>query len=110
MAVVSNLIIDQGADFSVDISYNNDDGTPKDITGYLVRSQLRRSYYSSSNTAFTTSIVNSALGELRLELDSANTNLLKPGRYVYDVEIVDTNSKVLRIVEGLVTVLPGVTR
>lgn len=110
MAVVSNLIIDQGADFNVTITYNNDDGTAKDLTGYTVRSQMRRSYYSSSNVAFVGTVTNAVLGELDLSLTSNVTNSLKPGRYVYDVEVVDPANKVTRIVEGIVTVLPGVTR
>lgn len=110
MAVVSNLIVDQGTDFAVSIVYKNDDGTLKDLTGYQVRSQMRRSYYSTSNTAFTAGFVDAELGEIELSLSANTTNSLKPGRYVYDVEVVDTNSKVTRIVEGLVTVLPGVTR
>ena len=110
MAVVSNLIVDQGTDFAVSIVYKNDDGTLKDLTGYQVRSQMRRSYYSTSNTAFTAGFVDAVLGEIELSLSANTTNSLKPGRYVYDVEVVDTNSKVTRIVEGLVTVLPGVTR
>jgi len=110
MAQISNLVIDQGADFSVEIQYKNDDGTVKDITGYTARSQMRRSYYSTSNTAFTAAITNASIGQLELSLTSNQTNSLKSGRYVYDVEVVDTSSKVTRILEGIVTVMPGVTK
>jgi hypothetical protein len=39
----------------------------------------------------------------------ALTANIKAGRYVYDLT-VSSNVDVLRIVEGIVTVLPGVTR
>jgi hypothetical protein len=32
------------------------------------------------------------------------------GRYVYDVELTDTSNSISRIVEGIVTVTPQVTR
>jgi hypothetical protein len=35
---------------------------------------------------------------------------MKPGRYVYDVEIVDGDGKRTRVVEGQFEITPGVTR
>jgi hypothetical protein len=42
---------------------------------------------------------------------SANvTNNIAAGRYVYDCELNDGNGTISRLVEGIVTVTPGVTR
>ena len=41
---------------------------------------------------------------------AANTANITPGRYVYDVELEDPAGDVTRIFEGIVTVLPNVTR
>jgi hypothetical protein len=41
---------------------------------------------------------------------SSNTSIIVPGRYVYDVTVNDGANTVTRIVEGIVTVLPSVTR
>jgi hypothetical protein len=35
---------------------------------------------------------------------------MKAGRYVYDIEVRDSNMNVTRIVEGQLEVLPGVTQ
>jgi hypothetical protein len=43
-------------------------------------------------------------------MTSANTSNLTPGRYVYDVIITSSANVVTRVVEGIVTVLPSVTR
>jgi hypothetical protein len=44
-------------------------------------------------------------------MTAANTALLTPGRYVYDLIITNTIDKsVTRVVEGTATVLPSVTR
>jgi hypothetical protein len=111
MAAISNLSIDQGATFSITIGVTDTTGSPRDLTGYTGRAQLRRSYYTNSNVSFTVSIDNPVDGEIILSLTSANTTLLKSGRYVYDVELVNSNTlTVERIVEGIVTVYPEVTK
>jgi hypothetical protein len=45
-----------------------------------------------------------------MSMSAANTANLTAGRYVYDVEIDDGNGEVTRIFEGIITVLPNVTR
>jgi hypothetical protein len=111
MAVVSNLFIDQGTTYTVTVSVTDDTGTARNLTGYTARSQLRKSYYTNSNTAFTVSILNPSEGEITLSLTNTQTSALKQGRYVYDLELVETaTGKVERIVEGIVTIYPEATR
>lgn len=110
MATVKNLVIDQGTTYSLTITVSDATGLPVNLTGYTLRSQLRKSYGATSYTAFTTSSETPASGELTISLTATQTSALKPGRYVYDVEIVDTNSAVTRVLEGIITVTPEVTR
>ena len=111
MAVVCNLFIDQGSNFFVLLRYLNDDGTAIDLTGHQARSQMRRSYYSANATTFTTTIASAINGNVTLELNANTTANLKAGRYIYDVEIVESNTyTVTRIIEGIITVMPEVTR
>lgn len=111
MAVVSNLSIDQGTTYSVTIEVTDNTGTARNLAGYTARSQLRRSYYTNSNVAFSANILNPAEGEIVLSLTDTQTSNLRQGRYVYDLEIIETaTGKVERIVEGIVTIYPEVTR
>ena len=111
MASISNLTIDQGTTYSVTITVNDDTGSARNLTGYTGRSQMRRSYYTSANTAFTVSVTNPANGEISITLTAAQTANVKAGRYVYDLELVNANSTTVeRVVEGVVTVYPEVTR
>jgi hypothetical protein len=56
-------------------------------------------------------VVDALQGLATMELDAQTTAGIRAGRYVYDVELVDDNtSEVTRIFEGIVTVLPNVTR
>jgi len=110
MATVYNLAVDQGSDFSTTIQLNTDIGGDRDLSGYSVRGQLRRSYGSTSNVAFSSNISSSSTGEVTIALSSAATANLKYGRYVYDVELYTNTGNVERILEGIVTVYPEVTK
>ena len=108
MATISNIVIDQGTTFSLDVNLTNDDTSAKDLTNYTVTSQLRKSYEATTATDFTTAKVNNT-GKITISLTAAQTAALKAGRYVYDIEIA-SSSETLRVLEGLVTVTPNVTR
>ena len=108
MATVQNIVIDQGTTFSLDINLTNDDASAKDLTSYTVASQMRKSYEASTKTDFTTVKVDNT-GKVTISLTAAQTATLKPGRYLYDVEIASA-SETLRVLEGLVTVTPEVTK
>ena len=111
MAAVSNLAIDQGTTYSVTVSVTDTTGSARNLTGYTGRAQMRRSFYTTSNTAFTVAIDNPSEGEVILSLTSTQTSALKAGRYVYDLELVSSNtSSVERIVEGIVTIYPEATK
>lgn len=107
MATKVNFLIDQGTSFATTINLNDDDGNALDLSGYSVEGQMRKAYSSQNYVAF---VANLALGELNLALSANTTKVLSPGRYVYDVELTDTNGIVTRLLEGVITVTPEVTR
>ena len=109
MAVYANLTVDQGADFTATISVVNDQGAI-DISDYTYQGQIRKTYTSSTAVDFYTSTTNPVDGQLIISLNSIQTSAMKPGRYVYDVEIVDSIGNVTRVIEGQLEVTPRVTR
>lgn len=108
MATKANLVIDQGSTFSTDLNMTDENGDVINLGGYTANSQMRKWYTSSNSTVFTTTI-NVATGVITLALSANQTNNLTAGRYVYDVEIND-GTVTSRVVEGIVTVTPQVTR
>ena len=108
MATQKNIVIDQGTTFSENVTAKDSTGSVKDLTGYTTTAQLRKSYYSSSSTDFTIAQVD-ATGVITISLTAAQTGNLKAGRYVYDVESASA-SETIRVVEGIVTVTPQVTK
>ena len=109
MAIKANLIIDQGTTYSTSIDITDDNDMPVDLTGYTGSAQIRKHYSSSNSTPFAVSI-DAADGVVSLGLTSTQTGALTAGRFVYDVELTNTSGVVSRIVEGIVTVTPQVTR
>ena len=112
MAAKANIIVDQGTTFSTQVTVTQANGSPLSLQGYTAAAQLRKHYASANSTAFTVTISsNSQTGVINLELPANTTQTLAAGRYVYDLEIYSSaNSTVTRVVEGIVTITPGVTR
>jgi len=110
MAIIANIFIDQGADFSITVDVSDANGNQLNLTGYSAAAQMRKTYESSSISAtFTTSIA-AADGQVTLSLTDTVTTALSPGRYVYDLVVTDGSSISTRVVEGQAIVTPGVTR
>ena len=111
VAAIANLTMDQGATFSTVITVYQDDNI-LDLAGHTAAAQIRKSYSSSTSTAFTTTIDSTtSTGKITLSLTSTQTAALEEGRYVYDLEITKTaDSTVTRPIQGTVTVRPNVTR
>ena len=113
MAAIANLIIDQGASFSTDVTVKDANGNAFNLTGYTAEAKLAKGYSSTRTRTTITSTISSdpTSGIVSLSLTPTQTNSLDaPERYVYDVEITQTSSgNVTRVIEGLISVRPNVT-
>ena len=108
---VSNLVINAGADFSQTFNLvESDDSGPLDLSGYSISAQFRKHAGSSSKHDFTASVMDAAEGEVIISLSAAESNVPKPGRYVYDIVITNAGNEKTRVVEGSVLLREGVTR
>ena len=111
MAVTSNLYVDQGSDYSTIITVKSASGAPLNLTGYTVKSQMRKSFSSSTVHNFTATVYDTTAGQLKLSLTSAQSEAIVAGRWLYDVEITQTSSGLKkRVVEGIVTITPQITQ
>jgi hypothetical protein len=110
MATVANIFIDQGSDYSNIVTVTASNGQPLNLTGYTVSSQMRKSYTSTTAYAFAASILDAATGKVRLQLSSSQSEVIPPGRYLYDVEVTSPASNKTRVVEGIATITPQITQ
>lgn len=108
MAQKVNIVIDQGTTFSTSFYFTDEGGAPINFTQYTGRSQIRKTPSSSTSFEFTVSLGSD--GYITLSKSMAQTGVLFAGRYVYDLVVVDPSGITSRLVEGIVTVTPQVTK
>ena len=110
MAAFTELLIEQGATFSTTVNVEDTAGAAINLYGYSASSQMRKSYYATSNTIITSTITGNANGEITLSMTAANTANLTPGRQVFDLLITSPTQVKTRVVEGIIVISPGVTK
>lgn len=130
MAHYEDLQIDQGTDVVIKLECYNPDGTKKLLnyydsdqqtimSFYEVRGKIKKTYSTKDSDAldFSTTTISAGNDDHIIELSLTNlqTDAMKAGRYVYDVELEsydsDTDATIIeRILEGKITVTPSVTR
>ena len=111
MAIL-NQEIDQGSTFSKQITvYETDGTTVQNLTGYTVAAQLRKNYTSTAYTTILATIQSPPTGGIIvISLTAVQTAALKSGRYVYDLQITAADTTVTRVLEGVITIRPEVTK
>lgn len=117
MAYYEEISIDQGADVAVEVHLVETCGKKvKDLTGYSAAAKIKKTYTSDSDetTDFTITI-DEDKGIVTMSLTNLQTDAMKAGRYVYDLEIISYDSDqevniIERVLEGRAVVTPSVTR
>ena len=110
MAIIANLYIDQGTDFSVTVDVTDSAGEILELSGYTASAQIRKTYSSSSVSATFSTSISELSGQVTLSLTDTQTSAIEAGRYVYDLNITSDGGTTTRVVEGQAIVTPGVTR
>jgi hypothetical protein len=112
MAARHDLYIDQGTTFTRDFIYKGSDGTPIDLTGFTAQMMIRKTATAASPAVLDVAPTITALeGKITLSLtDEVTSALPAPFSGVYDLELTDGSGTVTRLVQGRVTIDPGVTR
>ena len=105
----------QGASFDYTLTWQTG-GTPVNLSGYSARMQVRDGFDGGSAIVNLTSgtgiTLGGTAGTIVVALTPTQTAAIDAtpsGQYVYDLELV-SGSTVTRLVEGLFTVSPEVTR
>ena len=110
MAALSNIYIDQGADFQTVISLTDSNSDALNLTGYSALAQIRKTHGSTTIAAtFGTALIAST-GQVTLTLADTVTAAMTSGRYVYDVLLTDGSGDKTRVLEGQAILTPGVSK
>jgi hypothetical protein len=111
---IYDICILQNQTFELPFQLYNDDGvTAINLSGWSFTGSIKSQFTDPVPALyFTSSIVNASSGSIKLYLSAETTWMLTGSKYVYDV--IGNNSNVtpvetLRLMQGKVSVRPGVT-
>lgn len=111
MTTRANLYVDQGVDFLIALELETDDGEDFPITDQQFFCQVRKMF--SSTVQFEAElevVVNGVTNEINLMISPDDTKDVKPGKYQFDLIMKRFDSSTLKLLEGLLFILPTVTR
>lgn len=108
MATKVNLVVDQGTTFTTQITFNDENGNTINFSTYTGAAQLRKHYTSANSVSFGLTLGSN--GVITMSLTANQTSNLAAGRYVYDLEVKNSSNAITRLIEGIVTLTPGVTK
>lgn len=108
-----------GADFSFSIIRQLETApgsgifNPVDLTGWSAKMQVRQDVGQAVvielSTANSRIALNSPLGNIQLHILAADTAMLTPGLYKYDLELTDETGFVYRLIEGFFQIVGAIT-
>lgn len=110
MAFIAHLYIEAGATFAREITYTNDDGTLFDLTDYTAELQVRETLASETATLTKVPTISVSNATISWTFTAAETATLTKDKYVYALELTNTDGTVIRLVEGDLTISPEVVR
>lgn len=112
LAGTYNIVCEQGATFTREITVVNADGSIPDYGTSTARMQVRPTVDSATIViSLTTENGRITLlnNKITLDITADDTTLLAQGTYKYDLEVV-TGADVIRLIQGDFKVSPEVTR
>lgn len=110
-----NIIADQGATLSLGLVKKDTRKRVVPLTGYTARMQVRETANASNVLINLTTendglIIDAPRGMINIYITSTQMSNINSGKYVYDLELIDGDGEVERLVMGSFTVRPEVTR
>lgn len=106
-----DITIEQGASFSLAVTWQDENESPVDLTGFTAAAQVRETFDSEDAAlSFDVSLGGTA-GTISLTADpSATAEVDFPERGVWDLELTNAGGTVTRLLQGRATAAPEVTR
>lgn len=105
-----DLVTTRGDTVTVTVTMTTNGTTPINITGRTYASQVRANYDDPTAAAtFVCTVTNGAAGQISLVLSAAQTALLQPYNYYWDLQ-ENASGVITTVLAGAFVVLPDVTR
>lgn len=99
-----DIVVLQNATYKMQLTVTQSGGTPINLTGYTIDSDICGQTNHQQVATFSPSIVSAVSGVVLLTLPAATTSGLEPGRYTYDVSATQGSGDRYYWLKGSVTV------
>lgn len=114
----TSLYIQQGATYTLTVTYQDADAVPIDLTGFEAHMQSRVTYDStdaildihSTDIAPTYLEIVAVDGQVIVHIGPTVSGALTRGRYVYELIIISPANDVTSLLKGDLVVVPGIVR
>lgn len=106
----ANMYVDQGTDFFVNLELISDDGEEFIASGYTFFCEVRKIYSSKLAFSADCTLVEGIENSVDLYIDPSLTRNIEPGKYQYDIFMKGTSGSLDKILEGLLFIVPSITR
>lgn len=111
MTTRANLYIDQGIDFTTPIELSGDDGSDFVITDQTFFCQARKIYSTSIIVSANVDVsIGDPPNDINLIIPGSATEITVPGKYQYDIIMLESNGSKKKLLEGLMFILPTITQ
>lgn len=112
--VIRNFTVPQGVSYPIRMRWMAA-GVPVDLTGAVVRAQLRKSFADalpaiSCTLDNGTAFIDAVTGYFGFDLTSAATSAIPATKYLFDIEVETSAGDVTRAMQGTITLTPKVTK
>lgn len=115
-----DITVEQGATYSLSLTFLDSDSAPVNVSTWEFRGQIRSAYDDSDIIAAFTFTAGSASNIVVVSLTDTVTSAIpvdassgpkkKNKKYAYDIEAEKPDGSVVRVVQGVASVSPEVTK
>jgi hypothetical protein len=111
MTTRANLYVDQGVDYITTLELVTIDGEDFEIGSNTFHCQVRKMY--STTLLFEVDVrryINNKINVLEFNIDKSLTRNIREGKYQYDIIMRYPSGQETKILEGLMFIIPTITR
>ena len=109
MITFTELLLYAGTTFCQTFTITDTNNIAINLSNYDIFGRMAKSQYSENYIPLTIEIVNYSEGIIKVSLESDITANIFPGRYNFEIVIVDSYGSVTKIISGVIDVIAGIS-
>lgn len=108
MVTFTELLLYSGTTFCQTFTITDTNNSAINLTNYDIFGRMAKSQFSENYISLTIEIVNYSEGIIKVSLESDITADIFPGRYNFEIVLVDSYGSVTKIISGVIDVIAGI--